>query len=79
VPDLWIFWRSCKIKMRNNRIVDDWLRLKRKILLQENSQIAEWLTTKLSSAPSATVEDKYRGTILPKACFQTFPLRVIPT
>jgi len=65
--------------MRNNRIVDDWIRLKRNILLQENPQIAEWLTTKLSSAPSATVEDKYRGTIPAKVYFQTFLLRVIRT
>jgi hypothetical protein len=42
------------------------------------TQIAEWLTTKFSSAQSATVEDKYRGTIPPKAYFQTFLLRVIP-
>jgi hypothetical protein len=64
--------------MRNNRIADDWIRLKRKIFLQK-TQIAEWLTTKFSSAPSATVEDKYRGTIPPKVYFQTFLLRVIPT
>jgi len=41
--------------------------------------IAEWLTTRFSSARSATVEDKYRGTIPPKVYFQTFLLRVIPT
>jgi hypothetical protein len=48
-------------------------------LVTKTSEIAEWLTTKFSSAPSATVEDKYRGTIPPKVYFQTFLLRVIPT
>ena len=45
----------------------------------KTSEIAEWLTTKFSSVPSATVEDEYRGTIPPKVYFQTFLLRVIPT
>jgi hypothetical protein len=65
--------------MRNNRVVHDWIRLKRKHPFATNLQIAEWLTTKFSSVQSAMVEDKYRGTIPPKDYFQTFLLRVIPT
>jgi hypothetical protein len=48
-------------------------------LCNKNLHIAEWLTTKTSTAQSATVEGKYRGTIAPKGYFQIFPLRVIPT